>query len=156
MKVFYYCFAGTHSSVIAAAIHLNRLPMDRIPDRNEILNTVPFDLRESEDIGIPYFMGIDECGHEIYVLGFGKDPALGLQVVQHLIEGRADHEEWKFFNTLPCINWTTRCGGYLSRRWKWVGIGRFLLIRGIRQCYPKICKLVQQIKEWNPCQEKLS
>jgi hypothetical protein len=34
MKIIYHCYGGTHSSVIAAAIHLGLLPEDRVPGGN--------------------------------------------------------------------------------------------------------------------------
>ena len=38
MYIVYRDVGGTHSTVVAAAIHLNRLPMQEVPSRDEILN----------------------------------------------------------------------------------------------------------------------
>ena len=43
MKIIYSCYGGTHSSPIAAAIHLGRLPDDRIPSPEELMKTDYYD-----------------------------------------------------------------------------------------------------------------
>jgi ABC-type dipeptide/oligopeptide/nickel transport system permease subunit len=71
VKVIYYCYGGTHSSVVTAAIHLKYLPEDRVPRADELMAVSRFDKAERHDIGVPYYMGTDELGNDIYVLGTG-------------------------------------------------------------------------------------
>jgi hypothetical protein len=35
MVIIYNCYGGTHSSILASAIHLKKLPIDRIPSKQE-------------------------------------------------------------------------------------------------------------------------
>jgi hypothetical protein len=150
MRIVYCCFAGTHSSVIAATVHLGRLPERRIPTMREIIAIKEFDRRDRDDWGTPRLLGADEPGNEIYILGLGPDQDICLQAVYHLlVESAPDPGQWKFFKTLRQINWLTRVGGFCSRRLHLVKIGRFLAARGIQSDYFDLVKLVRQVKEWN-------
>lgn len=150
MKIFYFCFAGSHSSVIAANIHLRRLPEDQIPTIEEIVTVNEFDRRSVKDAGIPYFLGQDANGNDVYVIGFGKDREIGLQTIYNLLEQLAvPTTEWKFFDTLSEINWLTKLGGFLSGRLGLVSIGRVLAAKGIQGCYYRLTDVVKKAKEWS-------
>ena len=43
MKIIYHCYGGSHSSVIAAALHLGLLAKDRIPNETELMAIPYFD-----------------------------------------------------------------------------------------------------------------
>jgi hypothetical protein len=133
--------------VIAGYIHVNKLPLNRVPMFHEILKIAEFDNSHGRDYGIPYFLGKDDCQNEIYILGFGKERALGLQTIFHLLLEDPPSTEWKFLNALDQINWLTRIGGFLSQQLKLVYIGKNLAARGIQMTYFKIVKLVTAEKE---------
>ena len=38
MIIIYHDVGGTHSTAVAANIHVNNLPIDKVPDKNEILS----------------------------------------------------------------------------------------------------------------------
>lgn len=156
MKLFYYCFAGSHSSVIAANIHLQKLPTDRLPTVKEIMAVEHFNKRTKDQLGQGLYLGTDEQGHQIYVIGLGKDRKLALQVIYHLLNERDNLSDWKFYDALSELHWLTKVGGFLSGNLKWVGPGKYLATLGIRRCYPKLYRMVQRIKEGNAsCPEKL-
>jgi hypothetical protein len=46
MKIIYCCYGGSHSSVTAAAIHLDMLPLTRKPTSAELLS-IPFGCQKS-------------------------------------------------------------------------------------------------------------
>jgi hypothetical protein len=50
-------------------------------------------------------------------------------------------------NTLGCVNFPMRLGGYLSRRLRLVNIGRPLVLKGSIMAYPALVKLVGKVKE---------
>jgi hypothetical protein len=50
MIYIYNCFAGTHSSVLAASYHLNRLPIDRPPTREDLAKIELFDKLRVTDL----------------------------------------------------------------------------------------------------------
>ena len=69
MKLFYCCYGGAHTSVTCACIHLGYLPDDRIPAASEFLSVPYYDKMENRDLGTPVFMGRDEMGWDIYIIG---------------------------------------------------------------------------------------
>jgi hypothetical protein len=50
-------YAGTHSTAIAAAYHLKKLPMDRKPTKEEILNIDYLNKLTKADFGKFFFQG---------------------------------------------------------------------------------------------------
>jgi hypothetical protein len=69
MKIIYHCFGGSHSSVTAAALHLGMLDKTRIPTREQLMDVPYYDKTSDEDFGSIRYMGTDEFGHDVYVLG---------------------------------------------------------------------------------------
>ena len=149
MKIVYCCYAGAHSSVIAGHLHLKQLPWKHAPSIKEILALPEFDRREQKDRGIPYFLGRDERGHEVYLIGLEKNYSLALQAIYYILNECSNPQEWKFFDTLPGINITTRIGGYLSRKLHFVVVGRYIAAWGIQKCFPRLLRLVKKVKELN-------
>ncbi len=147
MKLFYYCYGRAHSSVTAGCIHLNRLPDHRIPSVQEILAIPEFDQSDSSNFGEPYFLGKDECGNEVFIIGFGGEAALGLQTIYFFLERAGNPTEWKFFNSLSSIGWLAKTGGFISKKLKIVKVGRYLAALGIQKSYRDLVKLVKTVKE---------
>ena len=86
MKIIYCCYGSAHSSVIAAAIHLRKLPWDRLPTLAELVKQERFDRTENREIGTPFFMGRDGEGNEIYALGLGPDKVMIRRTIASLIK----------------------------------------------------------------------
>lgn len=150
MKLFYFCYGRAHSSVIAGNIHLQRLPADRIPTIKEIIAVPEFDKSNYRDFGIPYFLGKDQNGHEVYIIGFGKNHLLALQTINFLLNQISNPLEWRFYNALDQIGLLTKIGGFISRNLKIVTIGRYLAALGIQKSYFQLVKLVESTKENQP------
>lgn len=148
MKIVYSCYGGAHSSQVAAAIHLGKLPADRVPRPDELLSLPRFDKVSDDERGIIQFVGTDDAGHEVYVLGRG--PAASA-VEKAFISGYqvagGDVEQLLFVNALSTVNLAMRVGGYLSRRLKWIAVGRPLVILGTRLAFRALVRLVQETKE---------
>lgn len=145
MRVVYYCFGSAHSSVVASAIHLGRLPMESKPTMSQLLAIADFDRTQSEMIGLLHLQGIDDEGNEVYTLGVGSEQELVIQSVKGMINasgGNVDH--YAFFPALPHINRLAKFGGALSRRYGWVNLGRRWCCKGILSSYDH---LVSYIKE---------
>lgn len=147
MKVIYSCYGGAHSSPVAAAIHLGKLPEERVPDAEALLQLPRFDRVDSEKHGLAELMGVDPRGHEVYVLGRG--PA-GESVERALFSGLhlagSDPSHFLLVDTLTCVNLPMRVGGYLSRRLRWIAVGRPIVLWGTRRAYFRLVQLVQQTK----------
>lgn len=148
MDVFYYCYGSAHSSVVAAAIHLGLLPTDKIPCPEEFSALPHYDKTESFEIGTPFFMGKDEFGSNIYIIGMTSEREL----VKRAIFSFLDHSDINldsilFVDALKNVNLQTKIGGFLSRRLGLVRLGRPLTIYGIQREYFKFIKLVQDVKK---------
>jgi hypothetical protein len=148
MKIFYHCYAGAHSSVVAAALHCGKLPLQRVPTLTEIMAVPYFDQTPYYMIGMPYLMGRDEFGHEVYFIGMRR----GGSIVKNAIFSyfqlcRLSHDQARFFDALHVINLSTKIGGGLSRRFGCICIGRRLCAWGIQRSYRGFVDLVQNVKQ---------
>ncbi|KEO83680.1 hypothetical protein EL26_08480 [Tumebacillus flagellatus] len=147
MHVIYYCYGSAHSSVISAAIHLGRLPIDRVPTKQEILGLADYDQVESWQIGTLFFKGHDEFGNPVYTLGLGGEQATAkLALVSFLEQAGLDTRDLFFNQALPHINRYAKIGGALSRRYGFVKFGRPLSAYGIRRNYGDLVSFVQKVK----------
>lgn len=85
MIYIYTDFGGTHTTSLAAAYHLNKLPTDRKLTKEEILNVDYFNKLKTEDMGKIIFHGIDEHGHPVYTIGCGASKVV-VPAMKHLGE----------------------------------------------------------------------
>jgi hypothetical protein len=147
MKLFYYDSTGTHSSLIAAYIHLNKLPYDKIPSNAEIKQIEAFGNINPQKYGIPILMGKDEQGNEIYAVGFGNDSELALQTIFHLIKTN-DLINWRFYNVALKTSLWVKISDFLIHILHLYGANKYFAAKEIRKNYPKIGQIVQKVKEW--------
>ncbi|ACB85206.1 DUF3189 family protein [Natranaerobius thermophilus] len=148
MKIVYHCFGGTHSSVIAAAIHVGLLPQGSIPDIDELDSIRIFDSPKNIIPGRLHFFGEDEQQNEIYSCGMKNNSHVVKNAIIDVMEKYGlDSGELKFVNTLPCVNLMMRIGGYTSQRLNLTSIGRPLVIRGSLKAYQDIEKTVHNTRQ---------
>lgn len=149
LRIIYTCYGGTHSSPVAAAIHLGRLPRDKIPTPKQLMDTPLFDKVDGDGRGQLVLAGTDRFGHDVYVVGRGKETVATLQntIVSAwtLVSDRTVPVE--LFDTLQCVNTLMRIGGYLSRGAGQTKLGRPLVIYGTRLAYPRLVDLVQHVEK---------
>ena len=147
MKVIYYCFAGAHASVVAAAIHCGQLPSERIPTCGEFTRLPYYDRTPPELVGQPYFMGPDEFGNSIYFMGFWSQRQKLADVLTSFLEvGGISRAEYILQDAFPLINFSTKLGGLLSKRYRLTGFGRRITIWGMQRQYPQFVSLVTEVK----------
>jgi hypothetical protein len=148
MKVIYHCFGSSHSSVVAANIHVGNLPMDRIPTRQEIIALPHFDKTESKQIGIPFFIGKDEWNNDVYIIGMThKKNIVRTAIISLLNIFNIAQTEIILINALEHINIMTKIGGFLSRGIGFTFIGRPIVLYGIQACYSNLINLVDKTKK---------
>ena len=148
MKIVYYCWGGSHSSVTAAGIHLGLLPSSRIPSAKEFMAVPYYDKQTEDQHGVYWFMGIDEKGNEVFIIGVESLDSLFETVVKSSLRiFDIPEKEILLVNALKNANILMRVGGYLSRHLGLVSMGRPLVIRGTQVAYKDLVKLVEQIKQ---------
>lgn len=148
MKVIYHCYGGTHSSVLAAAIHLGLLKSKKKISAEELFACPLFDRLKPSQIGTINWMGEDSHGNEIFVMGCKNAGYLVEKVLFEFCRVlNVETNNILLVSTIPCLNIPLRIGGYLSRRFNLVTLGRFFLLIGARRAMNKINSTVCQVKE---------
>lgn len=146
-KIIYRCFGGAHSSVVAAAIHLEQLRTDSLPSDAELMRLTLFDRQTQDGHGLMHFFGFDERGMQVYCLGCRTAGETVERVLLQVAEVLGVREELYFVDTLHCVTFKMRIGGYLSRRWQLIRFGRPLVLDGTRKAFPALVKLVEKVKK---------
>ncbi len=148
MNIVYYCFAGAHASVVASAIHCGLLPNDRVPGYDEFVALPYYDRTPPRLIGSPYLMGRDEFGHSVYFLGLRDQRLPVMAAVDALLASAGVRESDRLFqDAFPLINFSTKIGGLLSKRYSLTGLGRRITVWGMRRQYPAFVALVAGVKK---------
>lgn len=150
MIFIYNDYAGTHSTALAAAYHLKKLPTNRKLTKEEILHVDYFNKLTNDDFGKIFFHGIDEDGNFVYTIG-RKNNKLVVPALKNLCmlwqEKYQDQEKIIFSNTSPTVPFALTMGGLFSRGLKIDFIGVPLLILGAKQCCHDILRLVEYTKQ---------
>lgn len=150
MKIIYNCYGGAHSSVTAAAIHLQMLPETRKPSAAELLNLPYYDAQVGKDHGRIRFFGFDSRGNQIYITGKKNLGVFYEEIMYNLLflgGDKQEQENFVFINTMPYVNIWMVIGGFLSRRLGWKVLGRPLVIYGTKQAYWKFIHLINLVKD---------
>ncbi|QGQ46109.1 DUF3189 family protein [Metabacillus sediminilitoris] len=150
MIYIYNDFGGTHTTALAAAYHLKKLPSDRKLTKEEILNANYFNKLTSSDMGKLIFHGIDEDGNSVYTIGRRSSKLVvpALKNLSLLLQDKYNgHEKIVFSNTSPTVPFAMTIGGFLSRGLKIDFIGVSLLVLGAKQCCNDIIRLVENTKQ---------
>lgn len=147
MHVIYHDIGGSHSSVVATYVHLNKLPIDRIPSSKEILEVPLFDKLERHQIGRLIFHGIDEYSNRVYTLSrlnYEHPIKNAIKSVPKIIGLKED--EICLVDTSPSANFLMKLGGGSSRKFKMVSFGRPIVAYAITKAYSDIVDIVNKTK----------
>ncbi|MGE4284430.1 MAG: DUF3189 family protein [Clostridia bacterium] len=147
MIIIYHCSGGTHSSVLAAHIHLGILPADRIPDFNEIMQKTNFDKSSKKEWGLIKKVGVDEYGNTICTLGRRFCIDITIQALNSLSMLFDKQDELQLINIHNEVNLLMKIGGTLSRGFNMVKFGRFIVIKGSQNVYFDIAEVVMNVKK---------
>lgn len=147
-RVIYVCYGSAHSSVVAANLHLGRLPVTRRALPAELVAAPRFDQMPHREIGTLLEMGQDPEGHRVYALGLGSErDILGHAVVDLVTSLGLPSQSVLLVDALTGAHMTTRVGGFLSRRLGLVRVGRPLVVSGILHDYDRFLSLVQGVRQ---------
>ncbi len=148
MYIIYHCVGGTHSSAVASAVHLGFLPIDRIPEKEEILNIPYFDTLDKQDQGKIILRGIDDRKNKVFTLSRQFSPQLVIPAIKDAFElGGGDRSKLIVVNTMPAVNTLMKIGGFTSRRLNFPAFGRPIVALGSVKAYPDIIKIVKSTKK---------
>ncbi|NRG44653.1 DUF3189 family protein [Bacillus sp. CRN 9] len=143
-------YGGTHTTSLAAALHLNILKPSNHYSKEEILSVPFFNKLTKEDFGKLVFHGRDTDGHPVYTLGRKSNKLVvpALKEFSMVFFNRYQIEERVIFsNTSPTVPLLMSLGGFFSRGLKMDSIGVPLLIKGAQQCINNIHQLVEHTKQ---------
>lgn len=150
MIFIYNCYGGTHTSSLASEIHLKRLPDDRKPTRDEILNAKYFNKLTYKDMRKLIFRGVDDEGNKVFTLGRGMAKEL-IPFLENFINFAHSEcglqEKFVVSNLSPTVPPALTAGGFLSRGLGIDFLGMPLLVIGARQAYDRIVKIVKRTRE---------
>lgn len=147
MKVIYCCYGSSHSSVVAAAIHLGTLPLSPIPCSLDIMNLPYYDKVTTDELGACTYMGTDDTGCDVYILGTGPARRIVRRAVESIFQlCGVSQDSYMLVDTLTSIGAVTKIGGFLSRRMGLTRIGRPMTIWGIKRAYPQLASIVARVK----------
>lgn len=148
MDIIYHCVGGSHSSVLAAAIHLGLLPENRKPTKKDILNIPFFDTLSKQEQGKILLRGIDEKENRVFTLSRQFVPRLVLPAIEDAYQlGGGQLSELVLVNTMNPVNWIMKIGGFSSRRLHLVAFGRPIVAYGTVKAYDEIARLVANTKD---------
>lgn len=143
MDVIYHCYGGTHSSVLAAALHTGMISHRRPPEGDRLISLPFLDTQDGGNHGKLYLFGKDEGGNKVYILGRRRDAEALTLILNGAVSAAP---EVLLVNALPCVPLLLKVGGYISRRFKFTSVGRPLVYAGLRRAYPCLRELVYRVK----------
>lgn len=147
MIIIYRCYGGTHSSVMAASIHLDLLSWDRKPTGKELLELPFFDRQSGADFGNIFFMGKDIKGNEVFIMGCKNAGYIVERALINFCRIKGINPDCiVIVDTVPCLNILMKLGGFISRSLHLVTLGRLFLIPGCRIAFSKIIEVVSRVK----------
>lgn len=146
----YNDYGGTHTTSLAAAYHLNKLPINQKLTKEEILRVSYFNKLTKHDLGKLIFHGNDEDGNAVYTIGRRNNkyvvPAIQ-EFAALLLERNQLDEKIVISNTSPTVPLIMSVGGFLARGLNINFLGEPLLVAGAKQCCEKINRLVEETKK---------
>lgn len=146
LKVIYSCYWGSYLSVVAASLHLGILDPNNFNDEH-VLNLPMFNKIEPEQLGELFYIGSDEFGKEVYVMGSKKSG----QVIERAFIGLAEiygihKENIDFIDLNTYNNFYCSIGFRLLKNHGVVKLGLALILKGIKKEIDKIKDVVFKVK----------
>lgn len=147
MMVVYHDVGGAHSTAVAANIHINKLPMDRVPSSEELLELPTFDKIEKNQIGHLIYIGKDEYDTKVYTLARKYKPNIVIPAIMDMYSILYGSTDGLYIvDTKPAVNLLMDIGGYSSRKLHLVSFGRPIVTKGTQQAYMDIVNIVKGVK----------
>lgn len=143
MIIIYHCYGGSHSSVVAAALHLGMIDKSRVPTEDELMNIPYYDKTGKSDFGTIRYMGTDEVGNSIYVMGKKSMGDRYNNILRGVAQILGMDEQVMPVNCMSRVNWSMKLGGFTSRRLGIASLGRPVVSRGTQRAFFQLVNLVE-------------
>jgi len=145
--IYIYCsYWGTHTAVIAAAVHLKKITFPTGSTGEAVYDLPLFDRLTPLDQGDLRYYGTDHNGNKVYVIGTRGATRTIARAFRGLLNVFDIKEEIKLIDLEPLSNTCLRLGAYLSRRWGFTLLARPLIIRGANRVFPQVANAVERVK----------
>jgi hypothetical protein len=131
---------------VAAAIQCGLLPADRIPTYEEFLAVPFYDRTPPGLIGRPYYMGLDKKGNKTYFMGMWSERRSLAVAIEELLDSLGvERGSYLMQDAFPLLNFSTKFGGLLSKRYHLTQLGRRITVWGIKRQYARFVQLVREV-----------
>lgn len=143
MNIIYSCYWGGYLAVVAASLHLGILK-DRDEDFNykTVLTLPMFDKIKEEHLGKLFYLGKDDKGRNIYVVGCKNSG----DILERALKGIAyifRISKTIFVDLNRCNNLFISLGVFLTKRTRLKKQGLLLFVKGIKKNFTKINQIVK-------------
>lgn len=102
-----------------------------------------YDKTSDSDFGSIRFMGTDEFGNDIYVLGKKSLGNRFSSILMGVAEILGKQDDLIVVNCMDLVNWSMKLGGFTSRRLGLVALGRPVVSWGTRKAFSQLVNLVE-------------
>lgn len=102
-----------------------------------------FDKTTNNDFGSIRFMGQDEYGHKVYVLGKKSVSERFTHILTGVAQILGVEEQVLVVNTMNRVNLSMKLGGFTSRRMGLTSLGRPVVTRGTQNAFLELVNLVE-------------
>lgn len=143
MKVIYHCYGGSHSSVTAAALHLGMLNKGKLPAPEDLMALPYYDKTNDSDFGSIRYMGSDENGNDVYVMGKKSLGDRFNKILMGVAEILKKDDQLIVVNCMHHVNWSMKLGGFTSRRLNLTYLGRPVVSWGTKKAFAQLVNLVE-------------
>lgn len=93
-------------------------------------------------------MGDDAKGNAVYFMGmWNQRQPLSTALQKLLLAGGISADAFIFQDSFPVLNFSTKIGGVLSKRFFITSLGRKVSVWGIQRRYPEFVSLVEGVKK---------
>ncbi len=147
MIIIYHCSGGSHSSVLAANIHLGILPTESVPEPATIMEKTVFDTSNKSEWGLIKPVGNDEYNNIVCTLGRNTSKDIVVNALHSFHHIAQVNEELKLVNIHHKVNLLMKIGGFLSRGLGFVTVGRPIVMKGSLMAYSSIAEVVKDVKK---------
>jgi len=146
LKVIYSCYWGSYLAVVAASLHLGLINGQEFLSVEKIMNLPLFGKLKKQDLGEMIFMGSDNRGRQVYVMGTKRSG----RIIERTFNGFAqiyglEKKAVEFIDLMDYNNFYIGMGIFLIDKLGIRNIGMIILFHGIKKSFGRLRALVSKV-----------